>query len=193
MEKRSNRGRLPTRFRILDALRGRPSGFWTLDEIAGAQGIDRSVAFEHLEMLVKANLATKHRIGAGRGRPTNVYRYVPAAGDQVAPPQRSRLLASLLAQTLAISPDGAQRAREIGRQFGATIGQVERLGDTYAIDGRSVHALTCVFEQTCTAAQHVVCDLHAGLIEGTMGVEVRVNPEGPDGLGGCRFSIEKRS
>jgi predicted ArsR family transcriptional regulator len=182
--------KMPTRLRILDALRGRPNGSWTLDEIAAAVGVERTVAFEHLEVLVAARFATKRRSPSRGGRPANAYSY-RRAGVEL--PQRSRLLADALAQALTAAADGPERAHTAGRNFGLKVDSLAALGADYVISDRSVHAQSCIFGASCAGAQEVVCNLHAGLIEGTMtadGTPCRVEPIGPDGLGGCRFAVE---
>ena len=184
---------LPTRFRILNSLRSRPQGLWTLDEMAAEHRIDRSVAFEHLELLVAADLASKQKVSGGRGRPQNGYRYTGAERKASNPPQRGQLLASLLAQSLTMTSEGPERAHAVGRKFGSSLGSLDRLGGEYAIDDRSVHALNCVFEASCESARLVVCGLHAGLVEGALvaaGSICVVTPKGPDGLGGCVFHLE---
>jgi len=183
---------VPTRLRILQALRSRRNGFWTIDEMAAAQGIERTVAFEHLEQLVAADLATKQRVSGARGRPLNAYRYAGVARDDSSRAQRSQLLATLLAQSLAITPGGARLAHGVGREFGKSLRDIGRLGGGYRFDDRSAHALSCMFETTCASARQVVCGLHAGLIEGALastGATYVVTPEGPDGLGGCVFHM----
>jgi predicted transcriptional regulator len=180
--------KLPTPLRILDDLRRRPEQSWTLDQVAEAEHIDRSVAFEHLEVLIAAGLATKLKVAGHRGRPANAYRYI--GSDFTQPPQRTQLLAALLAQSLARSSEGASLARIEGRDFGSTVGDLERLGGEYVVDEHSVHALSCMFESSCSRAREVVCGLHAGLIEGALSAGY-VKPEGPDGLGGCTFTLEE--
>src|SRR5438105_3645399 len=185
---------VPTRFRILQALRNRRDGFWTIDEVAATHGIERTVAFEHLELLVAAGVATKQKLSGGRGRPLNTYRYAGTARDNLSPPQRSQLLATLLAQSLAVTPGGPRLAHGVGREFGKSLGEIDRLGGGYRLDDQSVHALTCMFETACASARQVVCGLHAGLIEGALaaaGSTYVVTPEGPDGLGGCVFHMTR--
>ena len=104
---------LPTRFRILNSLRSRPQGLWTLDEMAAEHRINRSVAFEHLELLVAADLASKQKVSGGRGRPQNGYRYTGAERKASNPPQRSQLLASLLAQSLTMTSEGPERWTQV--------------------------------------------------------------------------------
>src|SRR5256885_4619981 len=119
---------------------------WSLDDPAASHGIERTVAFEHLEMLVAAGLAAKQTLQGGRGRPRNAYRYAAAQHEPSRSAQRSRLLADLLARSLSMIPDGAEHAHDVGREFGRDIGSLGRLGGEYLIDDRSVHALSCLFE-----------------------------------------------
>src|SRR5438105_8266488 len=133
---KESRPRLPTRLGVLNSLRNHLHRSWTLDEMAEEHGIDRSVAFEHLELLVAAGVANKEKVRGGRGRPLNAYRYAAPERKTASPPQRSQLLARLLAQSLALTPDGAVRAHAVGRELGSSIGSLDRLGGEYAVDER---------------------------------------------------------
>lgn len=180
----------PRRRSILDAMRSRRDGFWTIDEVAAQQGIHRTVAFEHLQALAAAGLVDRRRLGGARGRPANLYRYADAAVELTYPPQRNRLLAELLARSLAGSPTGVEEAHRVGHEFGASVGDLRAFGGEYEIDARSVQAKVCMFQGACATARDVVCGLHAGLIEGAMsatGTLCTLAPQGPDGLGGCAF------
>jgi predicted ArsR family transcriptional regulator len=163
-----------------------------VDEVAAQQGIHRTVAFDHLEALAAAGLVDRRRLVGARGRPANVYRYTGDVVELTYPPQRNRLLAGLLAQSLAASPTGVGEAHRVGHEFGAGVDDLQLLGGDYELDDRSVHARQCIFESACAAAPDVVCGLHAGLIEGALsarGTACAVTPEGPDGLGGCNFAV----
>jgi predicted ArsR family transcriptional regulator len=182
----------PRRRRIVDALRSRRDGFWTVDEVAAHEGIHRTVAFEHLEALAAAGMVVRRRLVGARGRPANLYGYAGAVVELTYPPQKNRLLAELLARSLASSPSGVEEAHRVGREFGAGVDDLQLLGGDYAIDDRSVHARSCIFEAACAGARDVVCGLHAGLIEGALGSggpARKVTPAGPDGLGGCIFAV----
>lgn len=179
----------PQRLRIADALRSRPQGFWTVDEVAPRQGLHRTVAFAHLEALVKAGLATKVSVKGGRGRPANAYRYSGGTIDLSYPPQRHRLLAQLLARAI----NSGSEPRVVARQFGVESGGLDRLGGDYAIEDHTVHAQSCMFGGVCVTARDVVCGVHSGLIEGSLRAEGRVTsvlPIGPDGFGGCSFRLQ---
>ena len=123
-----------------------------------------------------------------RGRPVNAYRFTGAEG--VHPPQPIQLLA----KSLAGIGEGAEAAHRVGREFGSTVGGLDRLGSEYKVDDESVHTLSCMFESGCAAAREVVCGLHAGLIEGATaqsGRKIALEPRGPDGLGGCTFELKE--
>jgi hypothetical protein len=185
--------RRATRLRILGGLRERPYRFWTLDELAAAHHIDRSVAFEHVETLVAADLASKHKISRHRGRPANAYRYRLDEAARVQPAQRSQLLATLLARSLTVAPGGAGLAYTTGRELGLRIGDLDRLDGDYVVREHQVRARTCMFGAACPSAPDIVCAVHAGLIEGALsGLHPRgaVVALGPDGLGGCTFRLE---
>lgn len=180
------------RRRIADLLRSRGSGYWTVDEVAESQKIHRTVAFDHLEALADTGLATKVRIKGRRGRPANAYRYSGKPVELSYPPQRTVLLAQVLAQAVGVSPSSQAQARTLAREIGARSGGLKRLEGDYEFDNGSMHARTCIFDSVCPSSRDVVCGLHAGLIEGALeaaGQGRVVTPEGPDGMGGCRFRL----
>lgn len=175
----------PSRRRAADALRSRPNGYWTVDEVAGLLRVHRTVAFEHLEALVRAGLATKVSVKGRRGRPSNAYRYSGATVEVSYPPRRSRLLAEILARAQSTGSDPREVARAAGKK--------ESLGGVYQVTEDLVHAGVCIFGTVCEQARDIVCGVHAGFIEGALesaGREVAVSALGPDGSGGCRFSLD---
>lgn len=182
----------PARRRIADLLRTRRSGYWTVDEVAESQKIHRTVAFDHLESLVAAGLATKVTVKGRRGRPANAYRYAGRPIELAYPPQRTALLGEVLARAVSGSPGGHDKAVEVAREIGARSGGLDRLEGDYEIGSEAVHARTCIFDSVCPTSRDVVCSVHGGLIEGALaaaGQERRVSAEGPDGLGGCNFRL----
>jgi predicted ArsR family transcriptional regulator len=183
----------PRRRRILDAMRSRRDGFWTVDEVAAHEGIHRTVAFERLESLMAAGLVERKKLVGARGRPANAYRYAGASVEVTYPPQKNRLLAELLARSLGGFDSGPEQAQKVGREFGGSLADLQVLGGDYKIDEHSVHARNCVFGTSCATAREVVCGLHAGLLEGALcatGAACAVTPLGPDGSGGCTFRVE---
>lgn len=177
----------PARRRIADLLRSRRGGYWTVDEVAASQHIHRTVAFDHLEGLVAAGLAAKVSVKGRRGRPANAYRYAGRPVELSYPPQRTSLLADILAQ--AATPS---LARQVARETGQRLGRLERLEGDYRFEDSSVHARTCIFDSVCPTSRDMVCGVHAGLIEGALGAAGQarvVTPDGPDGMGGCLFRL----
>jgi len=182
----------PARRRVADVLRSRPHGYWTVDEVAAHQRMHRTVAFDHLEALVDAGLASKVSLKGGRGRPANAYRYTGLPLELSYPTQRTPLLARVLARTVSGSSGGHTQAREIAREAGRQVGALDRLGGDYEESSESIHARTCIFGSTCPTSRDVVCQVHAGLIEGALQAEGRQrspHPQGPDGMGGCSFQF----
>src|SRR5215472_17157554 len=86
------------RLLVADALRSRPNGFWTVDEMAVHARMHRTVAFDHLQALVEAGVASRVSVRGGRGRPANAYRYAGVPLEVSYPPQRTRLLARVLSR-----------------------------------------------------------------------------------------------
>src|ERR1700736_5611815 len=89
-----------TRRRILTSLQARPEAV-TVDEGAAAQGIHRTVAFEHLELLARLGRLARVSRGGFRGRPARTYRFPGEAAEVSSPPRQHRLLAGLLAEAIA--------------------------------------------------------------------------------------------
>jgi predicted ArsR family transcriptional regulator len=153
---------------------------WTVDDAAKAAGVHRTVAHAHLERLVALGyLAVGQRRGKS-GKPANLYRLAGQQIDFSYPVRRFARLADLLAEGLQTrGQEGIQAAREAGRRYGASLvhkpagspesvlRQLAPLGADYVIaDDDQVVARNCIFRQACAIAPDVVCELHAGLIEG---------------------------
>jgi len=193
-----------TRRQILSNLQRHPDEDRSVDEIAEQQGIHRTVAFEHLEMLAEVRLVTRGARRGGRGRPARTYRHAGVAAEVSYPPRQHRLLASLLATGLGRSGKrGIAIATDEGRRVGAELaagsgGDAEALtllgqvGASYELSGDQVIAHDCIFREACLCASQVVCGAHAGLIEGALaacGRRHTVRPLGPDDTGGCGFQL----
>lgn len=152
---------------------------WTVDDAAKAAGVHRTVAHAHLERLVALGyLAVGQRRGRS-GKPANLYRLAGQAIDFTYPVRRFARLAGLLAEGLQTrGQEGVEAAREAGRRYGASLvnnragsaqpvlHELAPLGADYVIEGDRVLARNCIFREACAAAQEVVCELHAGLLEG---------------------------
>jgi predicted ArsR family transcriptional regulator len=188
----------PTRRRILASIQARGEAV-TVDEIAGAQGIHRTVAFEHLERLASLGLLVRDSRAGFRGRPARTYHFAGEAAEVSYPRRQHRLLASLLAEAIAKGTGPKQLAEAYGRQLAAgsrreseAIARLEPLGAAYQVDGNHIQACNCVFQEACASAREVVCGVQAGLLQGALaaaGSIREVVPRGPDGGGGCRFEV----
>ena len=191
----------PTRRRILAWLEA--GGTATVDEVAAAAAVHRTVAFEHLELLADHGLVERASRSGFRGRPARTYRAAREAAEISYPPRQHRLLASLLAGAIA----GGAEPRDAGRAYGGrlaagsrseveAIGRLDPLGGRYEVKGDRIEAHNCVFREACDAGRQVVCAVQAGLLEGALaeaGVERAVEPMGPDDGGGCRFQMHRRN
>jgi predicted ArsR family transcriptional regulator len=153
---------------------------WTVDEVAEAVGVHRTVAHRHLERLVALGyLVTSQRRGR-TGKPAKLYRRADQQIELSYPVRRFARLAALLAEGLEErGEDAIVAARESGRRYGASLigrpadspeavlGQLGALGADYVMAGPDeVLARNCIFRQVCAVAEAVVCEVHAGLLEG---------------------------
>jgi predicted ArsR family transcriptional regulator len=169
----------PTRRRILLDFYVHQSE-WTVDDVAKAVGVHRTVAHRHLERLVALGyLVTDQRRGK-YGKPAKLYRLAGQHIDLSYPARRFARLASLLAESLKErGPEGISAAREAGRRYGislvskqadsprAVLRQLAPLGAEYSLTNQNqVVARNCIFREACDGAEEVVCELHAGLLEG---------------------------
>jgi len=198
----------PTRRRILEGFHRRPDRELTVDEIAREQNVHRTVAFDHLELLVALGLlATGRRHTGWRGKPARTYRLAAGAVEVTVPERRYRLLATVLADAIAdLGPDAIARAHERGRQAGEKLvsaaspdadprAVLRQLGGDHLLSDKTVHARNCMFKEACAeAGSPTACAVHAGVLEGVLSTTtggVRVVPGGADGAGGCVFNIEE--
>jgi predicted ArsR family transcriptional regulator len=196
-----------TRRRILLGFYEDPRGR-TVDQVAAAAGVHRTVAFLHLERLASLGyLATDRRRGVP-GKPAKVYRLAGGPVELSHPARLHRQLAGLLATALG-RMGGAGRAagREVGVEFGRSLGRpasgdpealapLEALGARYVLEpgAATLVARNCLFEEACRQSPEVVCAVHAGVLEGVLGAAGRghrVAPIGPRPDGGCAFALEK--
>ena len=163
---------------------------WTVDDAAKAAGVHRTVAHRHLEHLVALGyLAVGQRRGKS-GKPANLYRLAGQQLDFSYPVRRFAQLAGLLAEGLQTrGQQGIDAAREAGLRYGArlvdkrpdsaqaVLRQLAPLGADYIIgNGDQVVARNCIFRQACALVPDIVCELHAGLLEGAFqqaGLKVR--------------------
>jgi len=170
----------PTRRRILLRFYEDPSER-TVDEVARDAGVHRTVAFTHLERLAALGyLSTGQRRGQV-GKPAKLYRSAARQIELSHPTRRFSQLAILLATGLhTLGPAGVEAARRVGQEFGrglvdrpaasidAALAQLAPLGAAYTVNDSSVVATNCVFREACDAAPEIVCELHAGVLEGAL-------------------------
>lgn len=181
----------------------------TAEDVARSAGIHRSVAFDHLERLVGLGyLDTELRRGLV-GKPAKLYRL--AAGPVlISHPQRrfdglARELAAALDSLGIAGFEAARRAgRAYGKELGAShsdelaeaLGHIESLGADYEVEGNGeVVARNCVFLEACVN-EGVVCEFHAGMLEGVLqasGLDREVTPAGRWGPFGCRYRTAVRA
>lgn len=181
----------PTRRRILLAFYEEP-GFRTVDDVARFAGIHRTVAFNHLEQLVRLGYLTKSKRRGRIGKPAGLYDLAGARLDVSYPPRDFGLLAGLLATCLwDLGAAGLKRARSAGVELGGELAvrgartvtealqPLEALGGSYSVEGDRVVVRNCLFHEPCRAAPAVVCGLHGGVIEGLLkssGFSTQVTP-----------------
>ncbi len=175
----------PTRRGILLAFHADPRPK-TAGEVAAEAGVHRTVAFAHLERLVRAGLLAVETRRGRPGRPAKLYRPGPGPVGFWYPPRRFLELARLLAEALGgQGPAGERAAHDAGRRWGAGVGDLEAIGDRLRREGDRVLVTSCVFREACR--EEVVCWLHAGVLEGVLGGAVR--PLGRTERG-CLFRLD---
>jgi predicted ArsR family transcriptional regulator len=176
----------------------------TTAEVAAAVGVHRTVAHAHLERLVALGyLISSQRRGIA-GKPAKLYRVTEREIELSYPIRRFARLAALLAQALHASPDGIGAAREAGRAHGASLvtkpahspesvlRELIPLGAEYVMSDGDVVAGNCVFRQACEQAQDIVCELHAGILEGAFqraGLDLRTEAYRNYEEKGCAYRV----
>jgi predicted ArsR family transcriptional regulator len=188
----------PTRRRILTSVQARPEAV-TVDEVAEAQGIHRTVAFEHLELLARLGLLVRGSRSGFPGRPARTYHFAGEAAEVSYPPRQHRLLAGLLAEAIVGGIEPRQLGEACGRQLASrarsesdAIARLQPLGADYQVVGNQIQARNCIFQEACASAREVVCGVQAGLLQGALAAADSnrdVVPQGPDGGGGCNFEL----
>jgi predicted ArsR family transcriptional regulator len=179
----------------------------SVDEVAAGAGVHRTVAFGHLERLVTLGfLGVSQRRGLP-GKPAKLYRLVAGPLELHHPARQFATLAGLLAAGLErFGEPGVAAAREAGRRHGAALGgrpastpaealvPLALLGGDYEVRGERVLARNCIFREACASAPEVVCQLHAGMIEGALaaaGTPRRVEPGGGEEHAACVYDLRK--
>jgi predicted ArsR family transcriptional regulator len=194
----------PTRRRILlDFFVHQPE--WTATEVAEAVGVHRTVAHGHLERLVALGYLFSGQRRGTSGKPAKLYRLAGRQIDLSYPVRRFARLSALLAEGVRGAPGGIRAAHEAGRRFGASLvskpadspemvlGQLAPLGAEYRLAREDeVLAENCIFRQACEGAEDVVCELHAGILEGAFqraGLELRTEAFRNYAEKGCAYRL----
>jgi len=177
----------------------------SVDDVAAAAGIHRTVAFGHLEKLVGLGfLGTSQRRGAP-GKPPKLYHLVAGPLELHHPARQFATLAGLLAAGLQqFGEPGVEAARDAGRRQGVALATpraasiedallpLALLGGAYAVEDQRVVARNCIFAEACAGAPEVICQLHAGMIEGALqgaGTPRHVEPCGGDEHAACSYRL----
>lgn len=176
----------PHRRRLVAALREAATPLDT-ERLTGVVGLHANTVRWHLQVLEAAGIVERRRLSsvAGkRGRPRLGFTLV----EQTRPAEEYRLLAALLAASLAGASDGRTLALEAGRSWGAAlVDQVEpdpggsaeeglerlvrmlrRHGfePELTADGIAMHA--CPYSDLALGHDSVVCATHQGIVEAAL-------------------------
>ncbi|MGS2646280.1 helix-turn-helix domain-containing protein [Streptosporangium sp. LJ11] len=161
-------------------------------EIAERLDVHPNTVRFHLDALADTGRIERvHAAPAGPGRPPLVFRARP--GMDLAGPRNYRVLAEILAGSLASGPEPAARAIEAGRAWGVALAAgrpapaadptreeavrelVSLLDDIgfapeerSAGDGEQIGLRHCPFLDLVETQGKVICPLHLGLMRGTM-------------------------
>jgi predicted ArsR family transcriptional regulator len=166
----------------------------SVDDVAHAAGIHRSVAFDHLERLVALGYLDVERRRGLPGKPAKIYRLTGGPLQISHPMRRYDVLAEALARSLddhAIKQAGRSLGRSLARSgvtsLSSALEPLIEMGGDYELgrDGR-VDCVNCLFAEVCRRVPKL-CVFHAGVIEGLTGSEVK--PLGFVSASGCAYVI----
>ena len=177
----------------------------SVDDVAKAAGVHRSVAFDHLERLVALGYLEVERRRGLPGKPAKIYRLTAGPLQISHPMRRYDVLADALARSIsASSSDGGRVAMTLaGRSLGESLARpaarsitdalepLIEMGGDYALEGRHLSCTNCLFAEVCRR-NPVICHFHAGVIEGLSaggGVRTSVRSLGFEGHGGCAYEV----
>jgi predicted ArsR family transcriptional regulator len=177
----------------------------SVEDVARAAGVHRSVAFDHLERLAALGYLEVERRGGLPGRPAKIYRLHAGPVQISHPMRRYDILAEGLARAVSSEPGGTQMIRAAGRALGdrlapphltslaASLEPLIEMGGVYELGraGRIV-CTNCLFHEVCRR-EPSVCEFHAGAIEGLSGRSVErpsIRSLGFLAPSGCAYQIE---
>jgi predicted ArsR family transcriptional regulator len=153
---------------------------WTTAEVAEAVGVHRTVAHAHLERLVALGYLVSGQRRGTSGKPAKLYRLAGRQIELTYPVRRFARLAAELAQALREVSGGTDAARQAGRAYGASLvtkpsdspesalHQLAPLAGEYVLVDGEIVAGNCIFREACEQAQDIVCEFHAGILEGAL-------------------------
>ena len=152
----------------------------SVDEVAEAAGIHRSVAFDHLERLVALGYLDSERRRGFPGKPAKMYRLTAGPVQISHPMRRYDVLAEALARALQGMGDGGRQiVRQAGRVYGLGLGRpgarsvqvalepLLEMGADYVVGRSAVECTNCLFAEVCRRTP-VICEFHSGLLEGVL-------------------------
>jgi predicted ArsR family transcriptional regulator len=180
----------------------------SVDEVAKAASVHRSVAFEHLERLVSLGYLESERRRGLPGKPAKIYRLTAGPVQISHPMRRYDVLAEALARSFeALGDSGRVAIRDAGRAYGiglaragarsvaTAIEPLIELGGEYDVEpGGRLECGNCLFAEACRRTP-IICSFHAGVIEGLL--ERSMGPASVESLGhrmpdGCAYTIHPR-
>lgn len=156
----------------------------SVEDVAQAAGVHRSVAFDHLERLVALGYLEVDRRRGLPGKPAKIYRLSAGPVQISHPMRRYDVLAEALARSMSPADGaGGQAMRIAGRSMGrglarprvtslpAALEPLVEMGGSYDMGwtGRIV-CTNCLFFEVCRRVP-AICDFHAGVIEGLTGLD----------------------
>ena len=174
----------------------------SVDDVAGAAGIHRSVAFDHLERLVALGYLEVERRRGLPGKPAKIYRLTAGPLQISHPMRRYDILAEALARSFEREhkDGGAQAMRQAGRELGRSLAKpggaplaaalepMTEMGADYSMTrGGGIVCTNCLFAEACRRVPNI-CFFHAGIIEGLSGRE-GVKSLGHHNAFGCSYLL----
>lgn len=175
------------RTRIVEELRPARGGL-DVQELAHRLGLHENTVRFHLGVLVDAGLVgSRPGERSAPGRPRILYSLRPAAVAE--PRDEHRLLAAILAGTVAQRETGPREAEEAGRAWGRylvrrplplvrvgdeeatkeVVGLLDQQGFAPEAVAGEIRMRRCPFHELAETHPDVVCAVHRGLISGALG------------------------
>lgn len=167
----------------------------SVDDVASAAGIHRSVAFDHLERLVALGYLEVERRRGLPGKPAKIYRLTAGPLQISHPMRRYDVLAEALARRLdrrAMTEAGRELGQSLARRSGdsvpAALEPMIEMGAEYEVArGGGIVCTNCLFAEACRRAPSI-CFFHAGVIEGLTGI-TRIEALGFHNTFGCAYEV----